>query len=217
LNASFDIEKKYDDQLIIELKSALERNDQKNFIILHTIGSHFKYNLRYPTSYRKFRPDDTSDFTSTNIRNIHKKETYINSYDNSILYSDFIISKIIEVIKEYGICSWVMYFSDHGENLFDDDRNLFSHGSLYNTEYERRVPLFFWYSDLYMQHNGSKIAALTENRDTKTSLAHIYETIFDLAGIQIPDRQFKHSLANADYEEPEHIEFLDGNNNLIFF
>ena len=84
------------------------------FVVLHTIGSHYQYSLRYPDEFDIFKP-------SSEWLNLKEyKDLIINSYDNSILYADFIIDGVIEVLNKNNFISSVMYISDHGENLFDE-------------------------------------------------------------------------------------------------
>lgn len=53
----------------------------------------------------------------------------MNTYDNSILYTDFILHTLIQMLDSTEQCACLIYMPDHGENLCDDDRKLWVHGS----------------------------------------------------------------------------------------
>ena len=61
------------------------------FIVLHAYGSHFSYHQRYPREFARYMPDDDVAITRQNIEMIR------NSYDNSILYTDYVLSEAIEM------------------------------------------------------------------------------------------------------------------------
>ena len=164
----------------------------KNFMVIHTMGSHMRYNLRYPKEFEKFTPtinDNEGRFTF----NTEMKLRLVNAYDNSIVYTDFIISKIISQIESKGKSSVVIYFSDHGENLFDDDRNIIGHSKKIPTKYSTNIPLFIWYSDKYYDANKELINNLKFNQHSKVTTEIIFHTLCSLGG-------FKTNLHNDNYD-----------------
>ena len=75
-------------QLLDEVRRAVESNKaQKMLFILHCYGSHFSYHQRYPREFAHFRPDDDVAISREHV------QTLRNAYDNSILYTDFFLSK----------------------------------------------------------------------------------------------------------------------------
>lgn len=91
-----DIE--YDSILLPKLSKILEdrEHDQKVLIVLNFYGSHGRFKDRYPESYEKFQGE--------NIR--------LNHYDNSILYTDYVLSQALDISDRYD--AKFIYFSDHG-------------------------------------------------------------------------------------------------------
>lgn len=118
----------------------------RKFISVHLRGGHWNYSRRYPEKFNVFRPslDPDSDYQ---VGDESIRTEIINSYDNSILYTDFIVSELIGMLEEKGGHATPTYTADHGEDLLDDDRNLFAHGRITKDSVE--VPLLIWLSDSY--------------------------------------------------------------------
>jgi glucan phosphoethanolaminetransferase (alkaline phosphatase superfamily) len=87
----------YDEILLVKLKEVLQKNESKVFVVLHTIGSHYPYHYRYPPSFAIFTPDSRINH-HLRVSDKEKLKT-INSYDNTIVYSDFIIDSVIRLIN----------------------------------------------------------------------------------------------------------------------
>jgi heptose-I-phosphate ethanolaminephosphotransferase len=116
----------YDDKLIKPLEEVLKDPAAKKVIILHLMGSHFYYNRRYPSAF--------------NVYTDPKSRKEVNEYDNSILYTDFVLSKILTLVSELKTYSSVTYFSDHAESLFEKD-DFMGHGGLKFSKSEVEIPL----------------------------------------------------------------------------
>tara|TARA_R110000868_G_scaffold110649_13_gene299521 strand:- start:1487 stop:3085 length:1599 start_codon:yes stop_codon:yes gene_type:complete len=137
----------YDEALIAELDYALNDIETRKVIFIHLQGAHFKYHNRYPDSFNVFKNMPLTKFKSENAKDI------INSYDNAILYNDFVVSSIINKVKEKNIESAVLYFSDHGEEVYDtmdfSGHNDDDVGSLPMFQ----IPFILWQSELYKINN----------------------------------------------------------------
>lgn len=113
-------------------------------LLLHLIGSHGPtYFQRYPDEMKKFTPDcPRADIENCSVAQI------INTYDNTILYTDFVISQTIERLKvlESKYNTALFYVSDHGESL--GENGLFLHGLPYSLapEEQIKVPMMVWMS-----------------------------------------------------------------------
>lgn len=96
-------------------------------VVFHLIGSHGpKYYERYPDNFRVFTPD----CNRADVENC-KVEEVINSYDNTVLYTDYVIFQLIEILEEHFNERDValLYISDHGESL--GEKGLYLHGTPY--------------------------------------------------------------------------------------
>lgn len=188
VSSSFDVIS-YDDKLLPVFTAVLNDNNKKRLIVLHTIGSHYRYNLRYPTNFEKFKPALDGSI-STGSNSAKYKELYINAYDNSILYTDHILSKLIHTLSLTKEPALLMYLSDHGENLFDDSRELFLHGTAAPSKYELEIPLLVWTSDNYP---ASAVTKLRKASVKKLSSEIVFHTFSSLGG-------FKTNHYNASFD-----------------
>lgn len=169
-----------DDALLDLLnKEITKANAKKTFVVLHTYGSHFNYSERYPRDMAYFTPDIV-----TSVKKKYK-ETLINAYDNSIRYTDSFLYRIIKLADSKNISSCILYTSDHGEDLYDDDRNLFLHASPVPTFYQLIVPYILWFSDEYKQNHSDVYNNVVSNTQIPISTNLVtFHSILSIAGIQ---------------------------------
>ena len=115
-------------------------------LIYHLMGSHYVYSSRYPH-------DRFTVFTSSDYK-YPESEAYrdiISHYDNSLVYTDYILFSIINRLKESKAV--VVYVSDHGEEIYEQD-DFIGHGNAAmrpQIDYQLRVPMFVWMSNSYME------------------------------------------------------------------
>ncbi len=197
------------DEVLIEKidKTLTENNSKKHFIVLHTYGSHFNYKERYPENMSKFKPDNATD-ASPSFRS-----GLINAYDNSIAYTDYILSSIIRTLKNYNDSDIAMlYVSDHGEDIFDDSRNRFLHASPIPTYYQLHVPMIIWMSETFCKNHPQIKNATILNKDKNiSSSSSTFHTLLQLAGIKTDQLVHKASLADITYTEPIRLYLSDRN------
>lgn len=151
-----------DFDLLETLQRILQQPNGNKFIVLHTMGSHYDYSARYPINFDVFTPSKKTVFSKSVDKNF--KNVLINSYDNTILYTDALIDSVIGLVKKQNVESSVTYISDHGENLFDDDRNYSQHGAIKLSKYVAKVPMFIWYSPQLYNMYPEKIEELKHIR-----------------------------------------------------
>ncbi len=184
----------YDADLLPMVDRVLAKKYKKLFIVLHTYGSHFNYQERYPREMAFFKPDTQSDAKVENRRDL------VNAYDNTIRYTDFVLHSVIERLKKQGCMSAMLYTSDHGENIFDDQRKLFLHASPRASRYELEVPFLVWTSQSFDQQQPQAKEALGNNlhKDIQSSRS-AFHTMLDLGGIATRYRVDKYSVASTSY------------------
>jgi glucan phosphoethanolaminetransferase (alkaline phosphatase superfamily) len=201
-NTDYEVDPKMDGVLVPLLKKALSDNQMHPlFIVVHTLGSHEVYRKRYPADFRIFKPDSQSDdynFASPGIR-----ERLINSYDNSILYTDFVLDRIIDTVADSGRTATVTYFSDHGENILDNGSSRFGHGGVIPTLYVTDVPIFVWVSEKFRTYFPEKYNNLKMNASKPVSNLYLFDTLLDLGGIEIGGNVGEQSLAR-EHSFPNH-------------
>lgn len=137
----------FDSVIFDEAKTLVENADKTTLIVLHIQGSHGPtYYKRYPKEFKKFTPTcDTSKLQDCSHEDI------VNTYDNSILYIDYQMSKLIHSLQEKSKNSdfktALFFVSDHGESL--GENGLYLHGMPYAIapDTQKHVPAIFWLSD----------------------------------------------------------------------
>lgn len=208
---SLDTRNTTDINLVGQLRDILKSssNSQNRLIVVHTLGSHFRYNYRYPEEFRQFTPDINTKFGLTEL-NPSVKYKLINSYDNSILYTDYILTEFIHSVDSQECISTLVYLSDHGENLFDDDKNLLLHGNPEPTTYELHVPMFVWYSDEYFERYQAKIETIKKNKSLIFPTENLPFLLWDLANLHVEHTE-KHTISSANYVEPDTLNVFSKN------
>ncbi|MCD8269147.1 MAG: phosphoethanolamine transferase [Parabacteroides sp.] len=196
----FDSADNYDGKLLPRLDSVLKHDNRKQPIVIHTLGSHFRYNARYPESFCRFTPS-LHDNTGYDVVSPSNKEALVNSYDNSICYTDYVIDEIIRKVDAKNTVSAVVYISDHAENLYDDERLLAVHGNTEPSIYELHIPLFIWTSGNYREKWPEKTEEINAHKDEKVSTSNLFHSFLDLAGITYPEEDKSQSFASPGFRE----------------
>ncbi len=196
-----------DTVLLAPLRHVLSNQPQKKqLIVLHSLGCHFKYSERYPDEFQHYTPDmkginmhdmfkhvdeEAEGFARLKPENmaIYKnlKTILINSYDNAICFTDYFIDRVIRELEATDRPAILIYVGDHGENLLDDDRNMFLHGTYAGSKYEYHVPMFVWVSPAYAAAHADKIQAMRDNTGKCISTMTIFHSLLDLGDISYPD------------------------------
>nr|WP_294782652.1 phosphoethanolamine transferase [Prevotella sp.] len=199
----------YDADLLPILDRILARKRKKEFIVLHTYGSHFNYMDRYPRQMAHFLPDTHCEAKKEN------RPDLINAYDNTIRYTDLVLSGVIERLRAHGGMSAMLYTSDHGENIFDDSHKLFLHASPRASEYELHVPFLVWTSQSFQHQEPAVAQALSANRHKQAqSSRSAFHTMLQIGGVSTRFRQDHESLASPAYR-PTPLLYLNDHNEAI--
>ena len=183
---------------------------KKTFVVLHTYGSHFNYRERYNPEDSYFKPDTAMEAKYKN------KDMLMNAYDNTIRYTDKFLGSIIEMMKKRGGVAALVYTSDHGEDIFDDDRRMFLHASPIPSYYQLHVPLIFWASGEYVSNYGAEWATLEKNRGQAVSGSkELFHTMLTLGGIDTDFRVDSLSLASPDFKSGKRYYLNDHNEEIL--
>ncbi len=168
----YTFDKWLDEDILPHLENELQDDNPMQLHILHSIGSHWWYNSHYTDEFERYTPVIKSRVVSSNTQ-----EEMINSYDNTILYTDYFIKETIDLIRDKK--SILIFLSDHGESLGEDGYYL--HGA---DRPELHYPAaFVWYSDKYAQSFPDMIENLKDNSDKKYRSDYLFHSIIDAADI----------------------------------
>ncbi|MCT7506256.1 phosphoethanolamine--lipid A transferase [Aliarcobacter cryaerophilus] len=167
-----------DEGMLVGLEDYVEKNKGRDIlIVLHQMGNHGPaYYKRYPKEFEKFTP-----VCKTNQLENCTQEEISNAYDNSILYTDYFLSKAINFLKKYSKTheAGLLYLSDHGESL--GENGIYLHGMPYAIapKEQTRVASLIWLDDGKMAHEYNK-SQIKENRDKAYSHDNLFSTILGL-------------------------------------
>lgn len=174
MHSEQSFQKAYDEELIPMLIKNY-KPFQKQFVTMHMMGSHWWYETRYPAAFRKFKPVITSKHITSNT-----KEEMINSYDNTILYLDYFIDKTITELEKYKSEILLIYLSDHGELLGENNQWLHAQAG----KAVENPAMLIWYSESFEKKHPETCAKLNAIKKNKTDLDFFFPTVIDLFGIQ---------------------------------
>ena len=195
-----------DIELLKPLRQQIKQNrGKRTFIVLHTYGSHFSYADRYPKAMRHFTPD-RYDGAKAKYR-----LQLVNAYDNTIVHTDFLIGKVISTLSSEGGSAVILFTSDHGEDIFDDQRHLFLHASPFPSYYQLHVPLIAWTSPTYRIRHAEIAQSLISNSHKQAESNSVFHTLLSLGGVATQYRNDSLSLASPAYT-PHRRLFIDDHN-----
>jgi glucan phosphoethanolaminetransferase (alkaline phosphatase superfamily) len=200
----FTDDSNFDQILLDPLKNAIADPAPKKLIVLHTLGSHWNYSHRYPKQFDKWQPSlfgvNKPAYTNTKI-----KPQLNNSYDNSILYTDWFLSQVIGVLKSANQLTSMLYVADHGQTLYDGTCNLAFHG--HNTQHEFHIPAFMWYSKLYETTYPNKVERLLHNKKAKIATENVFHSLLDMGDIRYGTERLEWSVLNPKFQT--HKRYVD--------
>ncbi len=202
---------RHDTQLLDEMRKAIEKSDSRKLLfILHCYGSHFSYHQRYPREFAHFKPDD-----DVAIAKQHRP-MLVNAYDNSIRYTDYVLSQIIDYLGSLeNTSSALLYCADHGEDLIDDKRERFLHASPTTTAYQLYVASLAWFSESYRVRFPEKAAAAEANETAPATTHALFHTMADMASIQGRYLTTNVSLVSSDFDRSAPRRYLNDHNEAV--
>lgn len=105
------------------------------------------------------------------------------SYDNTILYTDHILGKVVDALKAAPeVDSAMMYLSDHGESLGEND--IYLHGADWATAptQQKHIPMLMWFSPGWVRDNGVSLACMDRRRVQPASQDNLFHTLLGFFG-----------------------------------
>ncbi|WP_373943907.1 phosphoethanolamine--lipid A transferase [Vibrio chagasii] len=173
----------YDTAMLEDFEKDTQDIKQNSIIFYHISGSHGPtYFERYPEEHKKFTPD----CARADIENCTKEEV-VNTYDNTILYTDFFISQAIQKLEtlteKYNVA--LMYISDHGESL--GENGVYLHGMPYSLapKEQTHVPMIVWMSDGFAEQKGINQTCLRKaGKEQSFSHDNLFDSLLGLMDVQ---------------------------------
>lgn len=193
-----------DQRLFEPLMAALDDTVKYKVVFLHLMGCHTQYNKRYPASFARF--EDKGD----------KRTRIVNTYDNAVLYSDFIVDSIFSMLNSYSLAHnktriSAIYLSDHGENVYDE-------GDYSGHDYSDRIPnanveipFIMWFSPSQRDYAATHYPNLAERLHTPYMIDDLFHTIIDLCCITTDCHDETRSFVSNSYASTRQRRLEDGN------
>ncbi|WP_068976857.1 MULTISPECIES: MCR-3-related phosphoethanolamine--lipid A transferase [Aeromonas] len=169
----------YDEVVLQNLDDEVAQMKGDKLVGFHLIGSHGPtYYKRYPDAHRQFLPD----CPRSDIENCTDEEL-VNTYDNTIRYTDFVIAELIAKLKTYEekYNTALIYVSDHGESL--GALGLYLHGTPYKfaPDDQTRVPMQVWMSPGFSREKGLDMGCLQQKAtDTRYSHDNLFSSVLGI-------------------------------------
>ncbi len=172
----------YDMVLLNDLQAYVDQLRDDAVIVLHQKGSHGPaYYLRVPDEFKKFNP-----VCLTNQVQDCSDEEIVNAYDNTILYTDYFLSQVVEFLKKNSVQNntAMIYVSDHGESL--GENNIYLHGMPYfiAPDEQKHVPFVLWLSDGLAQSGHIEKEQLRKISSKPFSHDNLFHSVLGMMGVQ---------------------------------
>lgn len=172
----------YDDILVDGLKERIEKMQHSEVIVLHMMGSHGPaYWRRYPPKFETFTPAcKDAQFSHCELSSI------VNAYDNSIVYTDHVLARLIGVLSEAarsGVDTGMLYVSDHGESL--GEHGMYLHGMPYALapEAQIHVPMVVWLSPALRRARGIDQSCLVAHASARVSHDNLFHSTLGIMNV----------------------------------
>ena len=198
---------KQDEALIPHLRDALREPGEK-LIVVHLIGSHSSYCIRFPDSWKVYTGAlELSVFGKANATTYFKG---VNCYDNSVRYNDYILDMVFNSLEESQVPASALYFPDHSEDVFNGKY----HNSRVFDFSMSEIPLIFTASASWKKQFPGHWERLFNNRKKIFTNDAIFETVLGLMGLESNHIDTKNDLSHEDFESVEAPKTLHGRVNI---
>lgn len=178
-----DDEECHDERLLEGLPDLLRGRGKDLVVVLHQKGSHGPaYARRHPAAFSRFGPEcTTGELERCSRASIQA------AYDNTILYTDYFLSQTIDRLREMAqhedVDTAMLYFSDHGESL--GENNVYLHGTpyLFAPREQTRVPMMLWMSDGFGARFRIDRRCLAQRRDEPLSHDNVFHSVLGMLDV----------------------------------
>ena len=161
---------------------SFEKLSKGAVIVMHQMGSHGPaYYKRSPAAIKKFKPECTN-----NALQECSRTELVNAYDNSIVYTDYFLSKVIGMLKSKAstIQGGMLYVSDHGESL--GENNLYLHGLPYAIapDVQKHIPWISWFANDFIGRHNLDTDCMESRSGKQLNHDNYFHTVLGLMDIQ---------------------------------
>ena len=171
------------DMILLQgLQQYINQTSNDTFIVLHQKGSYGPgYYRRSPPEFKVFLPE-----CKTNQLQECRVEELVNAYDNTILYTDYFLSRVIDLLKKNSaqFNTAMLYLSDYGESL--GEKNIYLHGLPYviAPDEQKHIPFILWFSNTFLEENHLSKNCLQKKVNDRLSHDNLFHSVLGLMGIK---------------------------------
>jgi heptose-I-phosphate ethanolaminephosphotransferase len=188
----------FDEKVLAPFEEMAKDDAPKKLIIVHLIGTHMSYQYRYPKSYDYFKGSEGL-FKGLSEDKIQK----INEYDNAVRYNDNIVFELIKRLKATNHHSALVYFSDHGDDVYDSGNHDFQgRNEDAPTLAMYAVPFVMWTSENWFNRPYLNSPKILDRQYNNADFIHSWS---DLLGITYHEYVKSKSIFSPDFIEDEII------------
>ena len=169
----------FDEELLPVVKACLSDICSPKFIVIQLMGSHSEYNKRYPLAFSKFKE---GDYIDAFFHLSPEKRQILAEYDNSVYYNDSVVSELMKTFE----CedAFVLYFSDHGEDVYRSSDELVGHGDVRFLDIVQHIPFMVYTSGLFREKHPELQRRIESAVNCPYRTDSIMYTIMDIAGVE---------------------------------
>ncbi len=194
----------FDQRLFEPLQSALHDSAKHKVVFVHLLGCHTQYDKRYPGEFALFR--ERGD----------KRTRTTNAYDNAVYYNDFVVDSLFSMLSRYSsshrkVRISAIYFSDHGENVYDEGDYCGHNYSDKIPHANVEIPFLLWLSPSQKEHLAAHQSPVENRLHTPYMIDDLFHTIIDLSDIVTPCFDKTRSFVNVDFDSTRRRILEDGN------
>lgn len=194
LEKAFPHENIHDGYLLPYFQNTLNNQGKKQFIVMHLLGSHWRFDQRLPKKEIFKRPFMPECINSSPAQ--CSKEDLRNSYYNSLYYSDIVIDQMLTKLEDKNAI--VIYASDHGISLGENGYFCNAHQEENPLKEQLDIAMFTWASDKFIKNNPSYLNAQTHEQKPITH-DYIFHSLLDCTGVQSEYIENKLSLCRKRF------------------
>lgn len=187
--------REYDTNVLAPFKEVMADPAPKKFIIVHLLGTHIKYKFRYPEDKGYF--DGKTDHLPAGL-SPEEQESY-NDYDNANRYNDMVVASLIKDYKATDPNGFLLYFSDHGEEVYDTPPHKTQGRNEDNpTRHMYTVPFLLWTSEKWQAAHPRDFSQDVNRKYSSSELIHTWS---DLAGLTYDGYDSTRSITSPAFKE----------------
>lgn len=186
----------YDESVFEPFKTVLADPADKKFIIIHLLGTHMKYEFRYP---KNSQYDQFKDKTGAPHKLENGNLVSYNNYDNAISYNDYVTATLFNMFKNSKENGFMLYFSDHGEDVYETPpHNILGRNEKAPTKTMYTVPFIIWQSPQWVITHPNNYQNYVNRKYSTQDLIHTWS---DLAGLSYNRYDPEKSIVNPQFKQ----------------